>query len=90
MKKDNLGKARKKISIISAYKELFNTPLGRIVLFDLMKTHYMNSPVYDENVNLMLLREGERNVVLRILSRMKVDVTQLLKNFDEIEKQENE
>lgn len=91
MNKDNLGKAKKKISIIAAYKEVFSSHLGKIVLLDLMKSHYVNGTTFDpDNTNLTILREGERNVVLRILNRMKVDVKELYKNLDELEKQEQD
>ncbi len=51
-----------------AYINLFDTDNGRVVLDDLMKAHCMFSPTFEGDVNQALLKEGGRNVVLRILA----------------------
>lgn len=55
-----------KLEIIRSYYRLFNTEDGKRVLQDLENAHWMNRSTYSDNTNLSNLREGERNVVLRI------------------------
>ena len=67
--------AKKSASKISAYQGFFNSPEGQLVLEDMMKAHYVNqSTVFDGDFTKAILREGERNVVLRILGILKMDV----------------
>ena len=65
----------------SAYKRVFNTPDGRLILQDLIEQHGVIHSVFDQNPNLMALREGERNVVLRILSLIDCSSNEILKKI---------
>lgn len=58
----------KQAEVIRAYNRLFNTTDGKLVLEDLKQAHWINHPTFDVNTNLMSMREGERNVVLRIMA----------------------
>lgn len=58
----------KQAEVIRAYNRLFNTTDGKLVLEDLKRAHWINRPTFDVNTNLMSVREGERNVVLRIMA----------------------
>ena len=58
----------KQAEVIRAYNRLFNTTDGKLVLEDLKQAHGINRPTFDVNTNLMSMREGERNVVLRIMA----------------------
>lgn len=58
----------KQAEVIRAYNRLFNTIDGKLVLEDLKQAHWINRPTFDVNTNLMSMREGERNVVLRIMA----------------------
>ena len=58
----------KQAEVIRAYNRLFNTTDGKLVLEDLKQAHWINRPTVDVNTNLMSMREGERNVVLRIMA----------------------
>ena len=58
--------AKKKADILAAYQNIFRSPDGELVLKDLMEQHWFLNSTYKENENLMLLREGERNCILRI------------------------
>jgi hypothetical protein len=73
---DNKAKKQnqKVVSKIRQYQQVFSGPDGEAVLNDLMKTHYIVGSTFDGDVNKALFREGERNVVLRILSMLKMDV----------------
>jgi hypothetical protein len=58
----------KQAEVIRAYNRLFSTTDGKLVLEDLKQAHWINRPTFDVNTNLMSMREGERNVVLRIMA----------------------
>lgn len=63
---------KKNRDVIKAYHRLFNTVDGKIVLQDLMQKHNMLKPVFDENPYSMAHKEGERNVVLRLMQFLNV------------------
>lgn len=71
--------AQKQLDKIQAYKDVFGTAQGKIVLDDLMQMHYVLNSTFDKdaNTNKIILNEGERNVVLRILSLMKMNTKKL-------------
>jgi hypothetical protein len=61
--------------IVSAYKHVFSTPEGKLVLEDMERTHFFNSSTFNPKVdNFIYVAEGERNVVLRIKSLMARDL----------------
>ena len=62
---------------VENYQKVFGSPLGEEVLLDLMKSHGILSPVFNGDVNAMLVAEGERRVVLRILNILKINVADL-------------
>ncbi len=68
------------------YQAVFNSVAGRAVLYDLMKAHNILQPTFSKDVNETLIREGERMVVLRILTLIKADSKQLLERIEEHEK----
>lgn len=54
--------------IEQAYRTVFSTNEGKIVLMDLMNAHCMSSSTMDETGrDMVMYREGGRNAVLRIL-----------------------
>lgn len=63
-----LSYEQRQAEVIRAYNRLFNTTDGKSVLEDLKQAHWINRPTFDVNTNLMSMREGERNVVLRIMA----------------------
>ncbi len=77
--------AKKKAIKVADYKSVFTSDKGQLVLADLMRTHYVMSSTYDSDPTLTALREGERNVVLRILAMLKVDVEELYKRIEALE-----
>lgn len=68
--------------MMSAYQNIFKSPDGELVLKDLMSTHGILSNTYKGNVNDMLVKEGERNVVLRVLSILKIDINAIYERID--------
>ncbi len=52
------------------YRETFGTDAGGRVLIDLIKAHHVFNSTFAKDERTHLLREGERNAVLRILTIM--------------------
>lgn len=81
---------QKQLDRIILYKAAFGTEEGKKVLYDLMINHHMINPVmvkgdpYDT-----AFKEGERNVILRIISILKIDPVELLKKIEEGNEQDN-
>jgi hypothetical protein len=74
--------AKRSVSKVMAYRKVFDSPEGKKVLLDMMDAHGMLNCTYTGDVNKMLLKEGERNVILRILALLKMDVAQLQERID--------
>ncbi len=83
------SQATRQIAKISDYKLVFNSPHGQRVLMDMMKNHRMLSSSFDSDPLKMALYEGERNVVLRILSMLKIDIQELHKRIEENSNERN-
>ena len=80
--------AQRSIAKVHAYRKTFSGPDGQRVLLDLMAAHGMLHSTFpsDGDVNKMLIKEGERNVVLRILALLKEDPKKLEERIAEYEK----
>lgn len=78
--------ARKGYAKVVDYQAIFNSPQGRAVLHDLMETHGMLRSNYTKDPSEALFKEGERNVVLRILTLLNTNPTTLLERIEEHEK----
>jgi hypothetical protein len=87
MAKAKNTQARKSLKKVADYHAVFNTPQGRAVLYDLMETHNVLRSTYTKDSGEALFKEGERNVVLRILTLVKTDMKQLIERIEEHEKQ---
>jgi hypothetical protein len=73
------------------YKRTFESKSGQRVLQDLMDVHHMLRLSFDEkNPQVTAFREGERNVVIRILSILKTDIEKLKVHIEEIERNARE
>ena len=86
-------KFKKMRETILAYKRVFGSPDGKLVLNDLMRScHVMNS-TFDRDANEMLFNEGARSVVLRILKTIETDmdnVKEMITKLEEHEKEQEE
>ena len=62
-----------KQQILNAYKAIFNTNDGEIVLEDLKRAHYYYTSTATQPLDAlnMAMAEGERNTVLRILTLLE-------------------
>lgn len=78
---------RKPSDVFIAYRNCFQSKDGKEVLIDLIKTHHILSSTYKPNDHIETIRrEGERNVVLRIMSFLHISPADL----DAIMKEETE
>jgi hypothetical protein len=78
----------KYVSRVKDYKQTFSTSAGKRVLYDLMKTHNILSSHFDHSNELKtVFGEGERNVVLRILSILKTNPEKLMAHIENIQEE---
>jgi hypothetical protein len=62
-------KPKKVVEQVASYQQTFSSEPGKKVLLDLMDVHHMSRPTFvGGGSDLTSYREGERSVVLRILS----------------------
>ena len=78
-----LEKIREKRRLLEAYRSVFLSTEGRLVLKDLMRSTYFYDSVQDTDSNVMNFNEGQRALILRILKTLKVSHDQIEKMFDE-------
>jgi hypothetical protein len=76
--------ASRQVKTVEAYHTIFSSPDGEMVLNDLINKHWVlkstnSSGASDSEV---IFREGERNVVLRILSILKTSPAKLRERID--------
>jgi len=87
MPKKNENPAQRQYARALDYKRTFQSASGRRVLQDLMDVHHMLRSSFDEkNSHLTAFKEGEKNVVIRILSILKMDIEALKDHIEEIER----
>jgi len=78
--------AHKRATIIQDYKRVFGSVSGKRVLKDLMQIHnFYSSSFSQDSDTLTAFNEGKRDVILRILHHIKVDVDDLMKMIEEME-----
>src|SRR6266568_9425068 len=84
-KKDLAPAAKRQIARIQDYKRLFKSDDGRKVLRDLFKNFSMLDGTFAPNRGELELAylEGQRSVVLHILSRLNIDADELQTHMTE-------
>lgn len=81
-------KKREPDQVVRAYREVFNSEAGKVVIEDMMKTFYTLSSTFDPNPIEMAYKEGERSVVIRILKTINTDPFELKQRLEEARRQE--
>ena len=81
---DQDRRVKARLKKIKAYQDVFNSPLGSKVLHDMMRAHGLLS-AHPVNPQEMALKEGERLVVLRILSFLKINPQELIERIGDDE-----
>lgn len=70
--------------LIAQYQKTFDSPHGQVVLRDLMKVNFILSPtIHEQNSDLTLVHEGQRNAILRIMTILKMDAAAILGTIEE-------
>ncbi len=89
---DETGKKlnKKRLAKVQDYQRFFTTEYGRRVLHDLFNAHGMLTTNFHENPYVMAAREGERAVIVRILSILKTSPEKLYKQIEESDKYVNQ
>ena len=77
----NFQKKRKVLD--AAYKRIFNSHDGKLILQDLIEQHRVLNSSFSKDATEMAFAEGERNVVLRILSLIDTSSEAILKKIKE-------
>lgn len=67
------GIQKKQVDRVRTYKAIFETEDGKRVLYDLMKQHHVLGALPAKDAHEIFRAEGERNVVLRIMSILNID-----------------
>lgn len=77
----------KKIELVRAYKKVFESVEGKLIMADLVRECGVLKNSFRGNHDEFLINEGKRNVALYILSNTNVDLKAIL---DMVEKQQGE
>ena len=64
-------------STLNAYRRLFSTEDGKIVLKDLMKCCFFFTPTIGQDSTETFFNEGQRAVILRLLQTSKMNQQQI-------------
>lgn len=72
---------------IRAYKRVFDSKDGKLVLNDLMKSCHMMTTTFDKDPYETHYNEGARGVVIRILKTTNTNMEQLDKHIENLERQ---
>lgn len=79
-------KKNRQLSLTDDYQHVFGSVAGKRVLNDMMAAHHMMGSTFSEVPNLTYIREGERNVLLRIFTILKLDLSQIRERIENDEK----
>ena len=83
-------RGQKAIDIVRAYKNVFESADGKIVLYDLMQSCSYLKPTYIQGIQSIQINEGRRSVILDILDVMNRSEADLVKFINNSLKREQE
>jgi hypothetical protein len=75
---------------VRAYRRLFSTEDGQLVLRDLMRVGFINRSVVGTDTHDTYFNEGIRSVVLRILQTAQMTENEILKLREHMTREDNE
>lgn len=84
------AKALKQTQVRRAYQDIFGSPKGKIVLFDLMREHDLLSTPRSLDHATLAYSEGEKAVIKRIMVYLNTDVQNLEERIREYVKEMEE
>lgn len=83
-------RAQRADATIRAYRRLFSTEDGKIVLEDLMKSNFIGHTIVGNDVHHTYFNEGARSVILRIIQTCGMEENQLKILIDHMNKSEED
>lgn len=78
---DLFKRAKERAATIRAYRDVFASDQGKLILKDLIKECHVASPVMAEDTNETFFNEGKRNVFLYIMNRTNLDPDEVFKRI---------
>lgn len=75
-------KIREKREMLEAYRKVFTSHEGKLVLKDLMKSSGFYESTYNPDHSVMAFDEGQRALVLRIIHTLNLTPAQVEQMFD--------
>jgi len=82
-KKSTIATAKKQVATFESYKKVFLNLDGEVVLHERRKRAGVLDPIFTTDINQMLVREGARQLVLKILKDLRINVEHLRERMDE-------
>jgi hypothetical protein len=76
-------KAKESLDLLLAYRNVFGTAQAEKVVNDLIKRYMLRSSM-DDSPNRLAFHEGERNVVLFILTMLNIDEDKLRERVNNV------
>lgn len=83
MENKNKKKDKEQLELLLAYRNVFGTATGEKVLNDLIKRYILRSSMHD-NPTRIAFSEGERNVVLTILTALNINEDNLRERVNNV------
>lgn len=77
-----MSRDEKKLSNLKDYQRTFNSEHGQRVLYDMMNEHYFMRSSFDPNPYEMAFREGQKNVILRVMTILKLDLVKIKEKIE--------
>ncbi len=74
---------KNRLHVAKAAKSIFNTPDGEVVLEFLMKEAGILKPKITADVNLLLVRQGQQQIVLSLIRILGMSETQIKQKIQE-------
>jgi hypothetical protein len=84
---DLRGWGNKKKAVTKAYRRLFDSEDGTMVLEDMCKMCNFNASTFSNDPLEMAFNEGKRSIILRIMRVLKSDPTELFKLIEDNQKE---
>ena len=81
----NILKIKRAQKVVEAYKTVFSTDKGRVVLIDLMNKCFVTEPVTDKDPVVSAFNDGKRCAVLDILKMVGFDERTLIELLQQSE-----
>lgn len=76
-------RVREREATLMAYKKVFNSKAGKLILDDLIKScHFFGTSAIEKDSHMTYFYEGERNIVVRILNMLNKDPSYISNLFN--------